>query len=84
MTLSGRSGLHAIVQLCGPLAPVPTGEKPAAISVLFIDSNLWARLIPSSQGFHLEVHTAGAKPDDVTIVTSEAILTIALQGKNVC
>jgi hypothetical protein len=55
-------------------------QPPSAVAVLFIDSALWARLAPSSQGFDIEVHTSGPQSGDVVLVTSEAILTAMLEG----
>jgi hypothetical protein len=56
-------------------------QPPAAVAVLFIDSSLWARLIPASQGFDIQVHASGAQSGDVVLVTSEAILTAVLEGR---
>jgi hypothetical protein len=53
--------------------------KPATpISIVFIDSNLWARMVPTASGLELSVHTAGAQAGDAVIVTSEAIVTALL------
>ncbi len=49
------------------------------ISIVFIDSNLWARLVPTAAGLELSVHTAGAQDGDAVIVTSEAIVTALLE-----
>jgi hypothetical protein len=52
-----------------------------AASVLFIDSGLWARLTPSTNGFAMDVHTEGAKDGDVVIVTNEPVLTAILEKR---
>jgi hypothetical protein len=63
------------------LAPASVdGSQPPSISLLFIDSKLWARFSPGPQGYELQVHTQGASPGDVVIVTSEAILAAVLDG----
>ena len=57
-------------------------ESPAAVSVLFIELlGLWARLTPAVNGFAMDVHTEGANPGDVVIVTNEQVLTSIL-GKH--
>jgi hypothetical protein len=55
--------------------------KSISISVLFIDSNLWSRFNPSQQGWGVQVHTTGAQPRDVVMVTSESILASVLDGR---
>ena len=57
-----------------------SGTWSPSISLLFIDSKLWARFSPKLQGFELQVHTSGPSPEDVVIVTSEAILAAVLDG----
>ena len=56
-------------------------EGRVAVSVLFIDSGLWARLTPSADGFAMDVHTEGAKDGDVVIVTNEPVLTAILEKR---
>lgn len=56
------------------------GAQSPGISLLFIDSKLWSRLSPGPKGYELQVHTSGASPDDVVIVTSETILAAVLDG----
>ena len=51
-----------------------------SISLLFIDSKLWAKFSPGPQGYELQVHTSGASPEDIVIVTSEPILAAVLDG----
>lgn len=56
-------------------------ESAAPVSVLFIDSGLWARLTPAAKGFAMDVHTEGAKPGDAVVVTSEPVLTAILDKR---
>ena len=58
-------------------------QSPQAISisVLFVESRLWARLTPSSSGFDMQAHTDGAQSGDVVLVTGEAILARTLEGR---
>jgi hypothetical protein len=51
------------------------------ISILLVDSSLWARLAPARDGMALEIHTPAARPGDVAIVTSEAILAAVTDGR---
>jgi hypothetical protein len=57
------------------------GATMPAVSVLFIDSGLWARLTPGPQGLTMDVHTAGAETGDVVIVTNEPVLTAILEKR---
>jgi hypothetical protein len=57
-----------------------SGTRSTSISLLFIDSKLWARFSPGPQGYELQVHTSGASPEDIVIVTSETILAAVLDG----
>jgi hypothetical protein len=57
------------------------GAERAPVSVLFIDSGLWARLTPVADGYAMDVHTEGAKSGDVVIVTNEPVLTAVLAKK---
>jgi hypothetical protein len=57
-----------------------SSAQSQSISLLFIDSKLWARYSPGPKGYELQVHTSGASPDDIVIVTSEAILAAVLDG----
>jgi hypothetical protein len=53
--------------------------RPAsAISLVFIESNLWARLEPAARGFELTIHTPGAH--DMVVVTTEGSLAAVLNG----
>jgi hypothetical protein len=56
------------------------GQPSSSISLLFIDSKLWARLSPGPHGYQLQVHTPGPSPEDVVIITSEPILAAVLDG----
>lgn len=58
----------------------PSGAQPANISLLFIDSQLWARFSSGPQGYDLQVHTSGPSPNDVVIVTIETILAGVIDG----
>ncbi len=57
-----------------------SGTQSQSISLLFIDSKLRARFSPGPQGYELKVHTSGASPEDIVIVTSETILAAVLDG----
>jgi hypothetical protein len=63
------------------LSALDVGNLPSSgISILLIDSGLWARSNPGRQGYVLEVHTPGAKAEDVVLVTAEPILAKILDG----
>jgi hypothetical protein len=56
--------------------------RPAsAISLVFIESNLWARFAPGPQGLDIALHTPGAGDGDVVVLTSEAGIAAVLEGR---
>jgi hypothetical protein len=62
-------------------AATPGASQPeAAISVVFIESNLWARLEPA-RGWELTVHTLGAREGDLVVVTSEGGIAAVMDGR---
>jgi hypothetical protein len=56
-------------------------QASAPLSVLFIDSGLWARLTPTAAGFAMDIHTGGAQPGDVAVITSEPVLVAILDKR---
>ena len=56
-------------------------QPEQAISMVFIESNLWARFEPGPQGFGMTAHTAGARQGDVVVVTSESGIAAVLDGR---
>ena len=52
-----------------------------AISVVLIESNLWARFEPGAQGYGVTAHIAGARQGDVVLVTSEGGIAAVLDGR---
>jgi hypothetical protein len=64
------------------LAAAPDhAEVRTAITVLLIDSGLWTRLTPKAGGFDMTVHVDSARPDDVVVVTNEAVLATVLERR---
>jgi hypothetical protein len=73
--VSRLNGLHRLLSAA-------SGSQPAtAISLMFIESNLWARFEPGPQGLGMSVHTPGAHDGDVVVFTSEAGLAAVLDGR---
>jgi hypothetical protein len=71
--------LNTLTALLSASANHPSSTVPArTISVLFIDSGLWSRIAIDPGGLQLEVHTKGAQPGDIVIVTSESVLAEVL------
>jgi len=52
-----------------------------AISLVFIESKLWARFEPRPQGFSLTPHAAGPVEGDVVLFTSEGGIAAVLEGR---
>jgi hypothetical protein len=69
------NSLHRLLSAAS--APQPT----TAISLLFIESNLWARFEPGPRGLGVAVHTPGARDGDAVIFTSEAGIAAVLDGR---
>jgi hypothetical protein len=63
------------------LSAASASQPTTAISLLFIESNLWARFEPGPQGLGIAVHTPGARDGDVVIFTSEAGIAAVLDGR---
>jgi len=63
------------------LAAANGSHTAPALSLLFIESNLWARLEPGPQGLTLSVHTPRARDGDVVVLTSEGALAAVLDGR---
>ncbi len=63
------------------LSAASAKQPTAPISLLFIESNLWARFEPGPRGIDIAVHTPGARDGDVVIFTSEAGLAAVLDGR---
>jgi hypothetical protein len=62
------------------LSAASGSQLTTAISLLFIESNLWARFEPGPRGIDIAVHTPGARDGDAVIFTSEAGLAAVLEG----
>jgi hypothetical protein len=69
------NGLHRLLSAASASRATP------AISLLFIESNLWARFEPGPQGLGISVHTPGAGDGDAVIFTSEAGIAAVLDGR---
>ena len=69
------NGLHRL------LSAASASQTAPAISLLFIESNLWARFEPGSHGLGITVHTPGARDGDVVVSTSEAGIAAVLDGR---
>jgi len=61
-----------------PASPAPGAP---ALSLVFIESDLWARYEPASAGYAVTVHTPGPRAGDVMVVTSEAGIAAVLEGR---
>ena len=74
-----RAAAH-VQELQRRLAGAKTRGAAPSLALLFIESQLWSRLKPTATGFDLELHAAGAEPQDVVIVTNETVLASLLAG----
>ena len=74
-----RAAAH-VQELQRRLAGAKMRSATPSLALLFIESQLWSRLKPTASGFDLELHAAGAEPQDVVIVTNETVLASLLDG----
>jgi hypothetical protein len=75
---AGRiAGVHRLISATAAKLPQPQ----RAISLVFIESNLWARFTPAAQGFDLALHTPAAGDGDVVVLTSESGIAAVLDGQ---
>jgi hypothetical protein len=86
-TLAGRAGYwRAAGRLKGLQERLSRGASAEAwperaISVVFIESDLWARLEHAPQGLDLVLHATGAREGDVVVVTSEGAIAAIMDGR---
>jgi hypothetical protein len=74
------SRLNSIAQRLSAGAKSSTQPGPA-ISLVFIESDLWARLEPGPHGFAVTPHISGAREGDAVVVTSEGAIGAVLDGR---
>jgi hypothetical protein len=74
-----RAAAH-VQELQRRLAGAKMRGAAPSFALLFIESQLWSRLKTTATGFDLELHAAGAEPQDVVIVTNETVLASLLDG----
>lgn len=64
--------LHTIADQLN--ASMTTADQPPAFSVVLIDKVLWTHFARSPSGLNADVHTDGARPGDVVIVTHSKVI----------
>jgi hypothetical protein len=78
---SGYWSAAARLQEIARRLPAAAAQDAPAMSVVFIESDLWARYEPGPQGYTVRVHTSGPSEGDVTVVTSEPGIAAVLAGQ---
>jgi len=71
------SRLQRLGQRLGPAKP---GGAAPSFSAVLIDSILWSRFVPSSEGYRVEVHAKGPGPGDVVLVTDGRVVQALSDG----
>jgi hypothetical protein len=61
--------------------PAPPAPGAPAISLVLIESDLWARYEPAAEGYGVAVHVPGPRAGDVMVVTSEAAIVAVLERR---
>jgi hypothetical protein len=72
--------LNSIAQRLSAAAGGSAQPRPA-ISLVFIESDLWTRLEPGPRGFAVTPHISGAREGDVVVVTGEGAIGAVLDGR---
>ena len=77
----GSAGYWRAVGRLSAVGQALAGEEGLRepVAILLIDSNLWARLVPSIGRPRLEAHAPGPGEGDVVVVTSEPVLAALLE-----
>ena len=52
-----------------------------SFSLLLVESGLWSRYSPDTEGVSIAVHTAGPQPADVVVLTGEAAIEAIASGR---
>jgi hypothetical protein len=73
------SRLNSIAQRLSAGARASIAIQP--ISLVFIESDLWARFEPGPRGFGVSAHIQGAREGDTVVVTSEGAMAAVLDGR---
>jgi hypothetical protein len=74
---------NAVARLDEIARRLPAASTPdaPAMSLVFIESDLWARYESGPQGYAVTVHTPGPRAGDVMVVTSEAGVAAMFDGR---
>jgi hypothetical protein len=56
-------------------------DPPPAFSIVFIDTMLWSRFAPAGGVLEVHIHQDGPQPEDVVVVSDEAVIAGILSGK---
>ncbi|ASY65182.1 hypothetical protein SJ05684_b42000 (plasmid) [Sinorhizobium sojae CCBAU 05684] len=61
--------------------PLASGEKPPpSVSLVLIEPMLWTRFEMGTSGLHMRVHVTGPEPEDVVLVSGEAVIAEIASG----
>jgi hypothetical protein len=72
--------LHALERRLSAIA-ASASFPVASMAVLFIDSALWTRFTRVASGYASQIHVASARPDEIAVVTDEAVIAGILDGR---
>jgi hypothetical protein len=56
-------------------------NPPPAFSIVFIDTMLWSRFVPADDSFEVRIHQDGPQPEDLVVISDEAVIAAILSGK---
>jgi hypothetical protein len=57
------------------------GPSQPAFSLVLVEPVLWTRFEPGADGLHAKVHVASAEPEDLVLVTGEAVISEIAGGR---
>jgi len=76
----GYARATGLLQAIGRLVPAAAGVRSGSVTLLLIESGLWARYEVTRHGVKTELHVDGAREREPVIITSEATVSALLDG----
>ncbi|MBP2237016.1 hypothetical protein J2Z31_003530 [Sinorhizobium kostiense] len=76
-----RKTLRSLERLGRGLGATSGGRRGPSVSVVLIEPMLWARFEPGEGGLRTRVHATGPEPDDVVLVSGEAVIDAIARGR---
>ncbi len=76
----GYARASGLLRGFGRLIPAAAGVQSGSVTLLLIESGLWARYEVTGHGVEAELHVDGAREHEPVIITSEAAVSALING----